>query len=391
MRYVLFVFTLLFCLQTGAQRNPNDKLKIVELSGTPFERGVQHGRQLKTEIAELMVLWKKSLASNARMPADTFIRNFLAATNFIPTITLLTPGILAEVKGIAEGAGQSFDDMLAFQLVDEYWIYTDRMHNDVDFHHCSAVGASSTKERAAFVSQNIDLESWMNGYQTLLHLAADSTTPEQYIITCAGLIALSGANAGGVGVCVNSLMQLQASTDGLPVAFIIRGLLERTDRQDVLKFLQSTKHASGQNYLLGIADTAYDFEASATKVLRVMPSPSGMLYHTNHPLVNDDVKPWYRKYYERFTKGETQAYNSEVRLKTLSNRLENNKVTNVEPVKATLQSTDDKRNPVCRGYDPSNNGFTFSSVIFTLSDKRSVQLTVGPPNQSNYQVFTFRK
>ena len=34
----------------------------------------------------------------------------------------------------------------------------------------------------------------MNGYQILLHIASTQSEPEQYILSCAGLIALNGVN-----------------------------------------------------------------------------------------------------------------------------------------------------------------------------------------------------
>ncbi|MFZ4543276.1 MAG: hypothetical protein ACOYOA_04445 [Saprospiraceae bacterium] len=120
MKHALFsAFFLLLLVSGYGQTNSNKRaLKVVTLSGNGYERGYQHGQQMKKEIAELMVLWKNDLEAGMHMPADTFIRHFLAATDFIPAIKKYTPDVLDEVRGMAKGAEQSFDDMLAFQLVD---------------------------------------------------------------------------------------------------------------------------------------------------------------------------------------------------------------------------------------------------------------------------------
>ncbi len=382
-----FFLTTIFCQSTLPER----QLKTINLSGNGYERGFQHGQQLKQEIAELMVLWKKSLEKNMNYPADSFIQNFLSATNFIPAIKKYTPDIYDEVRGIANGSGQPFGDIFAFQLPDEYWVYQNRISNDTTYHHCSAMGIPAMNGRPAYVSQNMDLESWMDGYQVLMHIEANGKTPEQYILSCAGLIALNGLNKQGIGVCVNTLMQLNACEDGLPVAFMIRGVLSKKKGKDALHFLKTTKHATGQNYILGVVDSVYDYEASANKVVRLYPDASGIVYHTNHPLVNDDVKPWYKDYYQDYLAGKTQHNNSEVRIATLKKRASQSKEKNDTFLMATLRSKDDPKNVVCRPNIPSKSFFTFGSTILTLSDKPNLQITAGPPDESAYKTFVFGK
>ena len=393
MKHILFSALFLLFFVTGfCQTNLNKRqLKIITVSGNGYERGYQHGQQMKKEIGELMVLWKKDLGEDIHIPADTFIHNFLGATDFIPSIKKYTPDILDEVRGIAKGADQSFNDMLAFQLVDEYWVYADKMSNDTIHHHCSDIGVPAKNGRPAFVSQNMDLDAWMDGYQIILHIQRHGNTPEQYVLSCAGLVALNGMNENGTGVCVNTLMQLQASSNGLPVAFVVRGLLEKKNNKEVLQFIQMTKHASGQNYTIGVVDSVYDFEASANKVIRLYPDASGIVYHTNHPVVNNDVKPWYQDYYQRFLAGTTQNMNSEIRFATLKRRASETTDKDDMFIKTTLRSKDDNNNPVCRTHLPGKHGFTFGSVILTLSGKRIMQVTAGPPDESEYQTFSFKK
>lgn len=393
MKQILFLLMLQLVFSCSISQTASSKreLKLISVSGDGYQRGYQHGRQLKKEIAEVMVLWKKNLESSMKMPADSFLNKFFSNTDFTPAIKKHTPDVWEEVRGIADGAEQPFKDMLAFQLVDEYWVFQDQLNRDTTLHHCSDIAIPARNGQPAYVSQNMDLQAWMDGYQIVLHIQPHKNTPEQYLLSCTGLVALTGINEHGIGVCVNTLMQLRASNDGLPVAFMIRGLLEKKKGTDALSFLQNTKHASGQNYFLGVVDSVYDFEASARKVVRMLPDASGILYHTNHPIVNDDVKPWYNYYYQRFLAGKTLENNSEVRYYALQKRINESSLQDDDFIKATLRSKDDPKNPICRANTSGKGGFTFGSVILTLSNKRTIQVTAGPPDESEYKTFSFSR
>ena len=106
--FLFFAFFFLLFVTGFCQTNLNKRqLKIITVAGNGYERGFQHGQQMKKEIGDLMILWKKDLEQNVQIPADTFIHNFLGATDFIPSIKKYTPDILDEVRGIAKGADQS--------------------------------------------------------------------------------------------------------------------------------------------------------------------------------------------------------------------------------------------------------------------------------------------
>ena len=186
---------------------------------------------------------------------------------------------------------------------------------------------------------------------------------------------------------MNTLMQLKASVTGLPVAFIVRHILNSTDKNDLLNFIQTVPHASGQNYIIGIKDEVFDFEVSANKVVRFDPkNANGTIYHTNHPLVNNDVKDWYKKYVPSLAVKPAEN-NSSIRLTAVRNRLAGNPVIDDSLIKEALRSKDDSNNPVCRA--PKNGGFTFGSVIMTLSGQPFLQVTSGPPDESEYKRFDF--
>jgi len=361
----------------GAAAAAAGTFHVVELSGSGFARGLQHGRALRAEIAEAVRRWKDDLKASRKQEPDLLISAFLRDTDFVPAIKRWTPDLLDEVRGIAEGAQQPFETMLAYQLVDEIWVYFDAQ----DAHHCSSVGVARRGDQPAIVAQNLDLESFRHGSQTLLRIRRTPTEPEQLVVTAAGLIGANGMNGGPVAVAVNTLMQLSASRDGLPVAFVVRGLLARTGERAVLDFLTSVRHASGQNYIVGVGDSVYDFEASASQVVRFQPMPGGSpVYHTNHPLANRDLKPWYAR--------RLDGDSSFVRYGSLDLRLGAKDADLGEAgIEEVLRSKDSEANPVCRPLREGASTFTFASVLMTLGARPTLQATYGPPDRSDYTTF----
>jgi hypothetical protein len=385
------LLTLSFCValaQNSQKLDGTKKPLYVELSGSGYDRGVQHGKALKAEIAEILRRFKENLKISRERDPDSLIAEFLHATDFIPAIKKWTPDLLDEVKGIAEGSGQKFETIFAYQLPDEIWVYFDKLDAD----HCSGIGVAKTASHPAYVAQNMDIESWRHGSQAILHILQSATMPEQFIFTTAGLVAANGVNNCSIGVCVNTLMQLNASRDGLPVAFVVRGLLAKTSEQSALEFLKTINHASGQNYILGVGDKVYDFEASATGVVRFTPVAGGSLvYHTNHPLANDDLKPWWAKRIQQRTPEQMKNSNSAVRLASLESRLAKTGIDIVEEtIKEALRSKDSQMHPVCVPLRSGGSSFTFGSTIMTLSEHPSLQVTYGPPDLSEYVHYSFR-
>jgi isopenicillin-N N-acyltransferase like protein len=350
----------------------NRPLRVLELSGSPYERGFQHGTQLRPQIAEIVALWKKSLRQVSKLDPDSLIKRFLTETDFTPAIKKRTPDLLDEVRGIAEGSGQPFETIFTFQLMDEIWVFMDQLAaND-----CSGLGVAKRGAQPACVAQNMDLEPFRDGFQTVLHIARSASTPEQFVFTCAGLIALNGVNHHSIAIACNTLMDLKASSDGLPVAFVVRGVLGQTNQDNTLNFVRNIKHASGQNYIIGAGDRVYDFEASAGKVVEFRPAADGnVVYHTNHRLVNDDLK---RALSSSADKG---LVNSRTRLASLQARLAKpTAAIDTSVIKQALQSKDSELDPVCCAFKADAPCFTFGATMMTLSDTPSLEVTMGPPD-----------
>ena len=164
-----------------------------------------------------------------------------------------------------------------------------------------------------------------------------------------------------------------------------------TNKDDILEFIQNVPHASGQNYIIGIDGEVYDFETSAGEVVRYNPeNDNNAVYHTNHPVVNTNLKKWYESYSPKLTIRELPVTsNSYVRFKSLENGMNSKSEIETESIKNILRSKEDPNNPVCNSWSP-NGGFTFASTIMSLGEDPFLLITAGPPDESEYKTFTFQ-
>jgi len=373
-----------------------EHIKIVEISGTPYERGRQYGESAKEKILAAMKDWRLSLHRNHLKKPEDYLKEFLSYGDFQPAIDRWAPGMLDEVRGLADGAGVDFETMYAYQLADEEWIYgikecqwkKEAQERDSETgQNCSALGVFGQPDLPNYLAQNMDLPGWSRGHQILLKI--DYGEFQVMLLTVAGMVATTGVNSRGLGICCNTLFDLDHCHDGLPVAFVVRRVLEMSSFSEAANFVQSVKHASGQNYTIGDVEEIGAFESAAGKVARYIPDPDmPRVFHTNHPIVNDD-----KDYFDQYQSHQSASFqqegpnNSEIRYAALENRLGKHRETvTIDDIKAALRSHDDPHNPICVDVPTV---LTFGSVIYELNDSPALHLTVGAPCKAKYQAYKF--
>jgi isopenicillin-N N-acyltransferase-like protein len=239
-----------------------------------------------------------------------------------------------------------------------------------------------------WIGQNMDLGNFTDGHQVLLRLAPSQEELGALVFTVGSLIGLLGVNSRGVGVCVNSLPQLPSASEGLPVAFVVRKLLQAASVAAAARLIHELPHATGQHYLLADPTSGRSFEASPKGVVEYSPlEDSTRVLHTNHPLVADPEVP----------ASERLLMNSVARLTSLRARLMSGTPT-LEAIQAALSSRDDPDNPVCRvvttaageGSYAGLINFTTGSMISALRQDAShisAWVSKGPPNLRGYAEF----
>lgn len=335
---------------------------IVDCRGGGRDRGRAHGEALRAQIGALLERWDAGVAARLGRPPAALVSELVSATGFVDAIRRGTPDLLEEVHGIAEAAGVAFDRILALNLMDEeWWLTAPGEPRDA----CSLLAVAGRDGNPPVLAQNMDLPELMDGAQAILRWDGDAGT--SVVLTAAGMIGLTGVNAAGVGVCVNTLPMLRHSREGLPVAFVMRGVLERASAAEAAAFLERVPHASGQHYALADRDGVAGYECSAAGAVRC-DDGSGLLCHTNHPLRSRDLDPLRR------AAGETDSHTRLAAIESAAPRVASG--ADCERVLA------DRDAPLCVVPEPGHPWITFGSIWAELGSQRRVRIAPGPPDRT---------
>jgi isopenicillin-N N-acyltransferase-like protein len=337
-------------------------LPILVCHGSSRERGRAQGEQFRETIAETVGRWRDVLTQRHGIDAGDYIAEFLASTSFVPAIERYTPGPLDEVRGIAEGAGQPFETMFAYNLMDEEWTYGKQRRGEAP--GCT-VACYAAEGAAPVIAQTMDIPPVHDGSQVAVHHKPDDGM-ELIVFTGAGMLNLNGANAAGVGVVVNNLDMLPSSRSGLPVMFVIRGILDCATLTEAAGFVEAVPHAIGQHYAIGSPEGVVGIEGAADTTARV--STGGPRYvHTNHPLAHDAAvaDP------ERVYRGST-TFVRQQRAEAL--------IAGVEDRTGIEELLSDEAAPISRV--PRGGSMTFGATVIECSAPPVIRVAPGPPHQT---------
>jgi isopenicillin-N N-acyltransferase-like protein len=365
-------------------------MPVVKLSGAGRVRGRQYGETLRSKIADLVPRWEAQV--DGGNSAKALIDDILRETRFDRAIARWAPDLWEEVQGIAEGSGQPLWKIQGIQLLDEVWWFTLyrragkapwREHASIP-ERCSALGQVRASA-ATYSGQNMDIGTWIEGNQVLLRIEETAEAPAHLVFSYAGSIGLNGLNAQGIGYCCNTLIQLDPSATGLPMAYVGRRVLQQRTFDDALGILRGVEHASGQNYLLGAPGRLGSYECSGNHAIewKGEHGPDGPLLHTNHPLASREDR-----IFTQMASGEAMRSTTEGRYDGLK-RCAVNGPLGVETIKETLASKEADA-PISRtGETIAGNpiGYTVGCTIYEHTDDPVLHLASGPPCSTEFREF----
>ena len=411
MMRILSIYLILaaFCLQscTDSNKSPvkdpvqipelqmlaDQQLRYIELSGTPYERGFQHGTLLKDDIHALIKAFKLDMTETMKyfsgedpdlevMEPDAFIAKFMEKTDYLATLESLMPELLDELRGISEGSGIDFPTIFMHNLGDEYWFNTKNMLA----HSCSSFGADKTSARGSLAAQNMDIPPFYHGYQTVVKITDYESDLEMMYLTIPGHLGITGMNNKSVSINCNTLMQLDYATTGVPVTFIVRGVVGSKTQTEALKFLKSVKHASGQNYMIGGPEQVYSMECSTNEVVEFRPfEEAPFTYHTNHPMSNTDYSADYLAALKKVNKTTDEGLRECQRIKSFEARFTaNTENIDIESIKDVLRARDSESRDVV------SNSNTYASVIYDLGVNPRMLIAPGKPHETEYITLDFK-
>lgn len=244
---------------------------LLEVTGSAYELGYQHGAQAAALIERYLRLTER-LTGQSR---DRLCRN---AMTLLPYMETLSPAYVSEIRGLADGAGISFDEAVLCQARAEA--------GRVPEGGCTAFAltGSMTANGQPLAGQNQDLEPEYADVALLLRVKPTDGRPRALIFTFAGQLGYSGMNEYGLAHFANALYDAPWQP-GLPHYPLKRVMLEQRTVAACVDLLARHRTCSAANVVLCDGEgTIADVEVRPEGIAHFADTHTDQRIHANHYL-----------------------------------------------------------------------------------------------------------
>jgi predicted choloylglycine hydrolase len=271
-------------VKTAARENG---IYYLEVEGTPYEMGRQHGTALKDEVIQAVADYRANVEKMfGRENVQKIIDWALNQAAFQRDIQRHLPHVLDELRGIADAAGVTLEEMLLLQMFEEVYEAAPMELGLSAFgaagHGCTAFTALSSGKR--FAGQNMDYSGNLLEKQLIIRYRFPNR--ELLVYGFVGQVGGPGVNSQGLSVFVNTLPQgKKRERDGLGSTFILRNLLEQESVDGALAKLKEIPRFGGGNFTLTDRAQGMVVETDADEVIpRRQSAWDWVVVGTNHVL-----------------------------------------------------------------------------------------------------------
>lgn len=266
-------------------------MRVIDLRdiADPKERGRVHGETFRGLIAELAELRLGLTVDNGRFADEASVLR--AAAAHVPLLAGFDGALLAELEGIAEGAGLDVPRLVVLNH------YTDLKDLDPamvggalgdapkgEEEDCSAIYAQTPE--GPLLGQTWDMHGSAQPYVSMMRVPGVPGGPGAWCLSIVGCLGMAGLNAAGVGVTINNLKSRDARVGVLWPA-LVRKALQQTNAIAARDVILGAPLGSGHHYLVADADDAFGIETSGAEKRLVFEGGDSFV-HTNHCL-DDEI------------------------------------------------------------------------------------------------------
>ena len=259
---------------------------LIEISGDALERGKQYGKKASERIYKGIEHYTGQIERlNLKRPdLEAVVRDY------VPVMNRFDSEHVIELRGIAEGADVSFEDIVLLNARTEILKLAanpdlrQSLIDAMDLDGCTGVIAlpASTRDNSIIHAQNWDWKMECAETAVVLRVRR-SNGPDILTFTEAGALARSGMNDAGISLTAN---YLESSIDyqriGVPLPLIRRKILE-TEHYALSIHATYLTHKSGSNNIMlaHAGGMGMNFECAPEETF-VVPAQNGLLVHANH-------------------------------------------------------------------------------------------------------------
>jgi len=252
--------------------------RLIDLTGSPHDRGVQYGRLAAREIAHSVGHYG---AQAAALGLDAS-RLAHRVREYLPTLEMFDHHQVEEMRGIAAGAGVSFEQIV---LVNARTELLSQLTHRKEPDGCTGVVVrpDATRDKQLIHAHNWDWKQDSAASCVILRIRGEDG-PDILTFTEAGALARFGFNSRGICITANGLdSDRDYRRSGVPLALIRRKMLEQTHLALALRIAYCTPKSGSNNIIISHAPSGlvYDFECAPDETFMVEPQ-NGLLVHANH-------------------------------------------------------------------------------------------------------------
>jgi isopenicillin-N N-acyltransferase like protein len=371
-------------------------IPLLTTEGDARARGLAHGRRFAPEIADNVGTYLRRFAASGLDRGASFAE----AERWLKAITDEAPSYAEEMRGIAEGSGQSNETIallnaryeLAFTLFGQEANQGSTKHGvmkedllEVGPDGCTTFGllGEGTADRHAWLGQNWDWLAGVHG-RTFVLRARRTDKPGFVCLTEAGIAGgKMGVNECGIGLVENGLA---SSHDGRhpyrkPFHVRCREVLDAERFEDASRPVTDTPRTCSANFVIGEAGgRIVDIETSPDHASRSYPT-NGIITHSNHFLTPGHGESLLEKV----------APNTLHRVDRMRALLEPHRgAISFDHMRAAARDHIGRPYAICRHPDPgqpeARRTMTVGAVLIDL-DLRTMHVANGPPCENEYVAF----
>jgi hypothetical protein len=247
----------------------------VEMDGSPYEMGVQHGQQVAALIRETVDHYGSYEAATPEVRA--------ALRAIEATLEGRAHKLLEEMRGIAWGAGLAYEDILHLNAV--YDARGDLLHSG---RRCTAVGLPSTPD-GPLVAKTDDVGLDERHFETWYRARPATGLPYLYYAFAGSVWNQGGINGAGLVVAMTGLRPAgERNLDGIPSLIFLRMVLAAC--ATVEEALAFTWANPLRGY--GCSMTMADPSVEAITVVENYPALAAVRRYTREPSVHTNLPLW---------------------------------------------------------------------------------------------------
>jgi isopenicillin-N N-acyltransferase-like protein len=260
--------------------------RLIDLAGSPHERGVRYGRQAAPEIARCVGHY----SAQAQGIGLDHPRLAQIVRDYLPVLETFDPRQVEEMRGIAAGAEVSFEHIVLVNARTELLQFARRpalleslRAREPDGCTGVVVRPEATRDKQLIHAHNWDWKVEAVESCVILRIRNEDG-PDILTFTEAGALARFGFSACGICITANGLdCDRDYRRAGVPLALIRRKVLEQSQLALALRTAYCTPKSGSNNLIISHAASGlvFDFECAPDETFMVEPR-NGVLVHSNH-------------------------------------------------------------------------------------------------------------